>query len=457
MSKDLDELLQEAPTLTFEPFPQEKPQVPVASDPVVEEKEEVQAVLDESIEILKSEQREDGLIDGFEGYESASTGLAICALSAVGIHAEDVIKGEKSLIDGLFSTSNEENNGFSNPFATEQGFRGLLSHKLLTEQDGKRMYDFSNYPMEELNLSPIKHCPVFFNVSPERAQVTVEGYGEIEDNFFDLPEGEHSYQVKRSGYRTEAGTIHVKAKDAENHIRKEVTVTLSVKSGGSSSGGGSYSGGSSGKKPVAEEKEETVPSETVPKEEQTEEKMLPEEMFQDVKQEAWYYPAVSYVCEKKMFSGTDKGFEPDAPMTRGMLATVLYRMEGAEKTEIKQIFTDVAKDAWFGAGVAWCTENGIVNGVSDTVFAPDAHITREQLAVMLYRYAQYKNKDIKADADIESYQDVKGISDYAKEAMRFVVGVNVVSGREGGTLAPKENATRAEVAMMLMRFAEVMK
>ena len=149
--------------------------------------EQVKTVIDETVEILKSEQREDGLIDGFEGYESASTGLAICGLSAVGIDSQTVENGGISLIKGLLSTANEELDGFPNAFATEQDFRGLLAWRLLAEDKGKCMFDFSDYDMNEANISGAEKCPVVFDVSPADAVVTIDGATELSKNVFDFP------------------------------------------------------------------------------------------------------------------------------------------------------------------------------------------------------------------------------------------------------------------------------
>ncbi len=430
----------------------------MALAPFTENSENVKNTVEESIEILKSEQREDGLIDGFEGYEPASTGLAICAFSSVGVDAASVVMGEKSLIDGLLSSVNESNNGFPNAFATEQGFRGLLSWRLFSEQEGKRMYDFSDYPEEALNLSGVENCPVIFDISPDEATVTVEGYKEVSDNLFDLPEGEHTYQVTHKGYRTEEGVITVKSEDAEEHRLKEISVVLSRQSSGGSSSGG----GSTGKKPS--QKEDTTEDKEPQKEEaenkepeQEEEEKKPEDVFSDVKKEDWFYSAVNYVYQKGLFSGTDRGFEPNTNMSRSMLAAVLYRLESPEEKQSENVYTDVPENAWYRKEVLWCTENGIVQGVSETEFAPENYITREQLAVMLYRYAQYKHADTETKGDISSYKDGESVSDYAKDAMRYAIGVGIMNGKGENTLAPKDYATRAEVATMFMRFAEAVK
>ena len=169
--------------------------------------------------------------------------------------------------------------------------------------------------------------------------------------------------------------------------------------------------------------------------------------------------AVKYVYENKLFSGTDAGFEPDTSMTRAMLVTVLYRLAAPTKNETDSKFSDVSENAWYADSVKWAAENKIISGVSDTQFAPDDNITREQIAVIIYRFALYSGYDVnsKADKNTDFYSDLKDVSEYAEDAIQYALASGVINGREEYTIAPKESATRAEVATMLMRFAEVIK
>ncbi|OUQ59342.1 hypothetical protein B5E56_08560 [Flavonifractor sp. An112] len=176
--------------------------------------------------------------------------------------------------------------------------------------------------------------------------------------------------------------------------------------------------------------------------------------FDDVDSSAWYADAVSYVAENGIMNGAGNGtFAPDTVMSRAMLVQVLYNLEG--KPEAADCtFTDVAADAWYADAVAWAADAGIVTGVSDTTFAPDQMMTREQIATILYRYAAYKNYDVTASNDLSSYTDAGQIGSYAVEAMQWANGAGLITGSTATTLNPLGSATRAEVATILMRFLE---
>ena len=176
-------------------------------------------------------------------------------------------------------------------------------------------------------------------------------------------------------------------------------------------------------------------------------------MFADVSRDDWYYDAVKYVYNKELFKGTEAGFSPERTMTRAMLVTVLYRTAPANETAYKNPFKDVAGDSWYTEGILWASENGLVKGISEDSFAPDSGITREQLAIILYRYASAFGYDTDMVGEYDSYIDAGTVSDYAKEAMRYAIGAGILKGSDG-YLDPKREATRAEVATMLMRFLE---
>jgi len=138
-------------------------------------------------------------------------------------------------------------------------------------------------------------------------------------------------------------------------------------------------------------------------------------------------------------------------MTRAMLVTVLWRMEGAPKARACE-FKDVAEGAWYEEAVAWAAEESIVNGMTETSFAPNAAITREQMATILYRYAQYKGMSTRGNADLDDYTDADSISAYAAKAMNWAVANGLITGMTETALAPTGTATRAQVATILMRF-----
>lgn len=181
--------------------------------------------------------------------------------------------------------------------------------------------------------------------------------------------------------------------------------------------------------------------------------------FNDVSANDWFASAVDYVTGKGMMNGTaDNTFSPKANTTRGMVVTVLYRLENQPSTSAAS-FTDVASGAYYANAVAWANANGIVSGYGSGKFGPNDKVTREQLAAILYRYAQYKKYDVSVgeDTNILSYDDAQSISSYAIPAIKWACGAGVVTGKSGSKLDPKGNATRAEVAAMLMRFCENVK
>lgn len=184
-----------------------------------------------------------------------------------------------------------------------------------------------------------------------------------------------------------------------------------------------------------------------------------ETKFNDVSANDWFASAVDYVTGKGMMNGTaDNTFSPKANTTRGMVVTVLYRLENQPSTSAAS-FTDVASGAYYANAVAWANANGIVSGYGSGKFGPNDKVTREQFAAILYRYAQYKKYDVSVgeDTNILSYNDAQSISSYAIPAIQWACGAGVVTGKSGSKLDPKGNATRAEVAAMLMRFCENVK
>ena len=171
--------------------------------------------------------------------------------------------------------------------------------------------------------------------------------------------------------------------------------------------------------------------------------------FGDVPQNSWFADAVKYVSENKLMNGTSTtAFSPNGNMSRAMLATVLYRMSG-ETAEAGSSFGDVSSSAYYAAAVSWASSKGIVNGTGADAFSPNASITREQLAAMLYRYAGEPS----VSADLSAYTDTVDISPYASKAVEWCVAKSILSGKSATRLAPQDTATRAECAVMLQRFA----
>ena len=177
--------------------------------------------------------------------------------------------------------------------------------------------------------------------------------------------------------------------------------------------------------------------------------------FPDVTEGDWFYDAVRYAYETGLMDGVgDSLFAPNSDTTRAQLVTILYRLEGEPEVSGTSGFTDVAADTWYTDAVAWAAANGIVNGVSETEFAPGKDITREQLATILFRYAEAKGYDVSARADLSAYPDADQIQSYAAESVAWAVAEGLIQGFEDNTLRPAGNATRAQIATILMRFCE---
>ena len=183
-----------------------------------------------------------------------------------------------------------------------------------------------------------------------------------------------------------------------------------------------------------------------------------DEPFADVDELDWFYDAVVYVYNEGMMDGISATqFAPNSNLTRGMVVTMLYRLEGKPRVTGSSGFDDVASGAWYADAVTWAAENGIVNGVSDTEFAPNVNITREQLAAILYRYAEYNDYDVSGRDDLSEFTDRSSISSYALDAMRWAVDEGLITGITNTTIEPQGTATRAQAATMFMRFMSTVK
>ena len=165
----------------------------------------------------------------------------------------------------------------------------------------------------------------------------------------------------------------------------------------------------------------------------------------------WYHEAVDFVVSCGMMDGVGRGqFAPSDALTRAMTVTVLYRLTGAPKVEGPTGFTDVAENQWYSAAIAWAKRSGVVNGITETTFAPAEYVTREQIAAILWRW-EGKPEGL---ADLSAFPDCEKISEYAFNAMAWAVGNGLFRGDETGRLNPKDTATRAEYATILMRFLD---
>ena len=177
--------------------------------------------------------------------------------------------------------------------------------------------------------------------------------------------------------------------------------------------------------------------------------------FTDVSEKDWFYSDVMFIYENGLMLGTSKTlFSPHGTATRGMMATILWRMEGSPAPKGKNSFTDVEAGKWYADAITWTAENGIFAGYGKDKFGPDDPITREQLAAIFYRYADYKGYDLTVKGNLDKFKDADKITDYAKTAMQWAVDSGLMKGKSGNLLDPQGTATRAEIAAMLHRFIE---
>lgn len=179
----------------------------------------------------------------------------------------------------------------------------------------------------------------------------------------------------------------------------------------------------------------------------------PSAKFTDVNQDMWYHEGIDYVIDNGLMNGVgDTLFSPNGTTNRAMIVTILYRLEGTPGGEDAS-FTDVADGQWYSDAVGWAAANGIVTGYENGTFGPLKAITREQLAAILYRYASYKDCDVSASASLQGFGDAGTVSSYAVPSVEWAVGAELINGMDGN-LKPKGTATRAQVATILMRFCE---
>lgn len=178
-------------------------------------------------------------------------------------------------------------------------------------------------------------------------------------------------------------------------------------------------------------------------------------LFLDVAPGAWYYQAVEYVSREGLMAGVGASlFAPDLTTSRAMIVTILYRLEGTPQVDQASPFTDVEDSAWYAKAVTWANAQGIVTGYGGGHFGPEDTITREQMAAILYKYAQYKGQDTSKQADLSVYTDQGQVSAYARNAVSWAVAQGLISGTAPGVLSPGGSTTRAQAAVILTAFSK---
>lgn len=470
--------------------------------PYAEEYPDVKMAFSKAVEEVKKSQSESGAISSWGADSADSTGLAIAGLSAIGVNPKNIKKNGNSLITGLMSLAAEDLDGFLyggslNWMSTEQGLRGLIAWqlaqpfaeadeeeeetggnsgaggnnansnneedvtvtvKILVHNAGEcnNEYTYKNnsnkyYELVSKTVKLDKNKTVYdatIKVLDENGIDYEDNSGYIKsiDSFIEKGHGDGSgWQYMVNGVHQTSGCNSVKL-TANSTILWYFTDDYT-----NDYGSELYTGknGSSVKNIQYTDITENIP---VTPQKRTYEP----ETFADVKENDWHFSAVKFVYENNLMSGTDKGFEPESKMTRAMLVSVLYRLSGAEKTESGKQFADVKDGEWYTDGILWAASVGIVNGVSNDSFAPDAEITREQMAVILYNFAKYYNQQDgnTVNEKITEFEDFAEVSDYAKAAISWANAKGFIAGESENTLNPKNSATRAQVASLLMRYCE---
>ncbi len=467
---------------------------------------DVKAAVDKAIFYLSEVQLDNGGFGGTWGENANNAACVIMGLCAMGINPDtDIrfIKNGNSVVDRLLDFALENNSGFGfnagdttvNAYATQQGFPALIAaYQVIKNGTAYNVYDFS------INtLSPGRATGTDTVTTPsdpsgdnititltiksdtgywlKNKSVTISGTGAtVYHALIKALESSGITQVgAASGYvesMTKGGRTlgeFSNGKDAGwmykvNNTLPKVGLTecaiadgdkivwfytndWTTVPGTTSSFGGSDN---SPKKDINEEETKKEGTEVQKK------PTFTETTFADIKKDDWHYESVKYVYENNLMQGTGNGFEPESKMSRAMLVTVLYRMANPDEKTNNQRFSDVPIGLWYTDAVAWAAENNIVSGVSENKFAPDEDITREQMALIIYRFAKMQGYNVSDVADLSSFADTDDVSDWALDAIKWANKTELVNGTSETTLSPKATATRAQVAAILMRFCETL-
>ncbi len=458
-----------------------------ADDQDNEIKTKVNEAIEKALAYLSSQQNADGSFsDSWSGANSNSTAMVAIALAAAGVDVENdarFIKNGNSTIDGLLSFALSDNSGFGHTnnatlsdYSTEQAFRALTALSgAMKEGNAYNVYDFNGI---ELTLareagettgggSPSEPSGEQISVSltiKTDTEYWLRGYNVILSG-----ESASVYDAFIKGCRENGITCE----GAENGYIASITKdgkTLAERDHGPNSGWLYKLNGTSPIEGIRECSIEngdsiqfyytsdytrepgsgTWSDETEDDGQKTEEESAPIEKitFADVPENHWARQYIEELAEKGILNGRGDNFAPEDKITRAEFVTILSRIEN-EDVSGKVAFEDVREDVWYAKSVAWAAENGITNGVSAFAFAPEKNITREDMAVMIVRYAALKKITLKEEVSGKTFSDEADISDYACDAIKRMQAAGIISGLNDGSFAPKRFATRAETAKMI--------
>lgn len=328
---------------------------------------------------------------------------------------------------------------------TEAGPSAVSDIKLLTLED---LETFGSGGLTELPGTPASPgTPATPNVPyPPSSDSGRPSAQESASYRIEVPEEPENGVLQVSAARAEAGeTVTVTAIPAEGYVLD--TLSVLTEGGGSvpliPQGDGTYRFTMPAATVTVRASFAAAPQDAI---------VLP---FLDVPMNMWYYDAIAYAYEAGLMGGVSAStFAPESFTTRGQIVTILHRLEGEPPALDRGGFTDVPDGQWYTAAVDWAAEEGIVDGYGDGSFRPDDNVTREQLAAILFRCARYLGTPETAPGDLTAFGDCDKVSPWALEAMAWANGCGLINGKNGGLLDPTGNATRAEVATILMRFCE---
>ncbi len=472
--------------------------------PMYETNAQAKALCDEILAAL------DTMISESGSFGSAnSDAMVIIGLIAMGKNPAELknTTTNQTVIDGLMSCANEANNGFTfygaeNYLATEQGFRALVALSLY-EGNALNIYDFSDNTVtpgvqqdteSQIHPAPdkdITEITVTMTIKTDTGiwlddtQVQIAENGTVYDALIaaidskdiTVTGAEEGYvsaitkngvtlaefgKGKNSGWLYKVNGVEVKIglkdfvlSDGDAVLwyyvadwKDHTSILGGYGSGYSGSGGGSGGGGSVTKPEEPDEEPVVIPEKPVEPEEP---EIAPAPEFFDTENH-WAKGSIEYVVSSGIMNGVSESeFAPDERLTRAMLVTMLYRLSGSDEAS-ENAFYDVEDDAWYARGANWAAKNGITNGYGDGTFGADDLVTRQQLVVFLMRYAQLKGIDTTAQS--EEFKDTDKISDWAQTSVYWAKANGLVSGRDDGTFDPDSGATRGEIAAVFMRFCE---
>lgn len=452
--------------------------------------EAVKAAVDNAVTFLSAAQKEDGTFDAYgSGSDANTAAMVVIGLSALGIDPdadERFIKDGNSALDGLLSFALSDNSAFgytnnttANAYATEQGFRALIAASEVMESGtAYNVYDFSANEVSPAYVggapsggkdeesggnapAPDTDITVSFTLKTHRTtwiselSVELEEDAAVADLIYEVAEQDDKLSfVDNNGYISSVtydGETWAEF-DAGRNSGWKYTVN-----GAAPVVGMNDRVLEDGDKVVwyyvADYKQDSARDEKPAKPEEpiVEESVLP---FTDT-QDHWAQEAVTYCFNRDLMTGTSETtFAPDMTTSRGMIVTILYRLEECPAVSGDQPFADVSRDASCADAVKWAEKMGIVSGYGNGCFGPDDVITREQMALILMNYARYKGYDTENANTLDFYTDADQIHDWALDAVRWANAEGMISGRSADTIAPKETVTRGETATILMRFLE---